>query len=671
MSKSKRDRNIMRVGFLLGILFVCTSGLWAKSAPAGDQGTPAGGQGSARPIDDELLKMVPAESMFCIRANNFEYTVHTIDQFLAGASPSPMAASVLVRTQFAKVLGSPELKGVNMNGSFAIFGMTVAGEPTETNPASNVFLGGLVPVTDYKQFISDNPNCGQPDETAVSKITIDKKTVILVTQVGNYALISSADNYDNLVATAKIISAAKTAGLVNALDDNEAKLAAKEPLWIYGNVQQASKTFAPLVFGQLEKAKTKIEKAKLSGQKLAVDPAAAISMYASILETIMKETKTLSLTVRPKANVCNLMVSVTAMPGTDMANTFVADATAEQDNKLLVYLKDGAMMNFGYKIDSPFWKKLYIKGVDMLAAIAGESMTAEDIAKTKALMVDAFECLGGPIAFSFSVDAKNRPPFAIKYFITVKDEKKFSRLVEETAEMMTTGGIANFYKSLGMKMSFTIMRGVDRYKDVSIDSAKLAMKSTEPNSPQGQMIKAMYGDGFDYRWGTVGGLCVCAVGGDVNSAIREMIDEVKADGPKQMAAEMKAALTLLPQTDKSDFVGTYNFLRWLKVMTAFAPVPMPQMDMPTKSNIAFAAKAGSGRMVMDIAVPKEHLTEIMTASMAMQQQTMQQQIKEMPMPAEPTMPQSWWTCPMHPQLRMPQKGACPVCGMNLIPLKSP
>jgi hypothetical protein len=229
-----------------------------------------------------------------------------------------------------------------------------------------------------------------------------------------------------------------------------------------------------------------------------------------------------------------------------------------------------------------------------------------------------------------------------------------------------------------MEMGFTIKQDVDRYKDVSIDSAKLAMKSTDPNSPQGQMINAMYGDGFDYRWGTVDGLFVCAVGGDVNSTIREMIDEVKADSPKQMAAEMKTALTLLAETGKADFVGTYNFLRWLKMLVAMVPVPMPpaQMDMPTKSNIAFAAKAGNGRMVVDIVVPKEHLMEIMAASLViqqqmMQQQMMQQQMKEMPMPAEPTMPQSWWTCPMHPQVHMPQKGECPICGMNLIPLKSP
>jgi Cu(I)/Ag(I) efflux system membrane fusion protein len=27
-----------------------------------------------------------------------------------------------------------------------------------------------------------------------------------------------------------------------------------------------------------------------------------------------------------------------------------------------------------------------------------------------------------------------------------------------------------------------------------------------------------------------------------------------------------------------------------------------------------------------------------------------------------------WTCAMHPQIRMPQPGNCPICGMELIPL---
>ena len=29
-----------------------------------------------------------------------------------------------------------------------------------------------------------------------------------------------------------------------------------------------------------------------------------------------------------------------------------------------------------------------------------------------------------------------------------------------------------------------------------------------------------------------------------------------------------------------------------------------------------------------------------------------------------------WTCSMHPQIRMPKPGKCPICGMTLIPVKT-
>jgi len=271
----------------------------------------------------------------------------------------------------------------------------------------------------------------------------------------------------------------------------------------------------------------------------------------------------------------------------------------------------------------------------------------------KTLAADATDCVGGPIACSASIDTKTKPPFVAKYVIAVKDKEKFNRLIEEATQMFNTSGIMDFYKDMGIETGFTIQQGVDRYKDVSIDSAKLTMKSTDANSPQGLMINAIYGGGFDYRWGMVDGLWACTIGGNANSAIRELIDQVKAGGPKQIGDEMKAALMLLPDADKADFVVTYNFLRLFKMMTAMAPVPTPQMDIPTKSNIVFAGKAGNGKMAVDMALPKEHLTEIMAVFQMMQQQ------------------QKPWTCSMHPQVRMSQKSKCPICGMDLVPIKSP
>ena len=612
MFKSRRLRNAVVAGLL--VLSVLAAGSVAQT--------------SAKPTDDQLLDMLPAQSLFCIRINNFEYTISQTDQFLAGVSPMPIGISMLVRMQFANLLGNPQLTGVNMNGSFAIFGAILPGEPTQTNPASNMFVGILVPVTDYKQFISDNPNCGEPDEKGISKITNNGAPILLVTQAGNYALMSWANDYDKLAEMAKVISATKTAGFAGALDAAEAKLAVTEPIWAYGNVQQASKAFGPLVFGKIEQIKAEMKNAEANSPETPpMNIQNIINMYVGILETLMKETQSLSIAINPKPNVLNITKTISAVPGTDMAKMFAADTSTEQENKLLGYLEDGAMMNFGIRMNSPFWKKLNVKGIDLLSTIAGESMSTEDIAKMKTLAINVIDCLGGPVACSISIDAKNKPPFAIKYVIAVKDTGKFNQLTEEAMQMMNTSGIMDFYKQLGMEASFTIKRNIDRYKDVAIDSAKLTMKSADAGSMQGQMINAMYGGGFDYRWAMVDGLCVMSVGGDVNSAIRQLIDQVKAGGPKQIGAEIKAALALLPEANKADFLVTYNLLRAFKMLPAILPLPIPQVDIPTKSNIVAAGKVGDGRIVVDIAVPKEHLTEIMAVFLTMQQQMMQMQEK--------------------------------------------
>ncbi|MGB2863017.1 MAG: hypothetical protein WBC05_06805 [Sedimentisphaerales bacterium] len=348
-----------------------------------------------------------------------------------------------------------------------------------------------------------------------------------------------------------------------------------------------------------------------------------MNMYSGILEVLMKEIKSVSIAINPKSDVLNITKTILAVPGTDMAKMLTADATSQRENTLLTYLEDGAIANFGATINTSFWKKLNVRSIDLFAAMSGDSMSAEDITEFKTLITNITDCFDGPLAYSFSNDAKKKPPFAVKYVIAVKDEKKFAQYIEKATDIMNTSGIMDFYKSFGIETGFSIKSVVDSYKGISISSAKLTMKSTDTNSPQAQMITSMYGDGFDYRWGMTDGLFVCAVSGDVNSTIRELIDQVKTDSPKQIGAEMKAALSLLPETNKADFVVTINALRLFNMATSMVPIPIPPMDVQTKSNFVIAGRAADGRMVVNIAVPKQHLMEIMSAVMTMQQQTAQ------------------------------------------------
>jgi len=190
---------------------------------------------------DNLLTMVPAESLFCVRINNLDKALTQMDQFLAGVYPTPVSA--LVKAQLAEKFGDPTLKGVNTNGSFAVFGTITPGEPVGDD-----LISALIPITDYKQFISANPKLSQPDANGVSKIAGENGLVI---QVGNYALLKSPKSYGKLITTAKSISAG-SAGLASVLDAGQAKQAAQAPAWAYVNMQIVSKTFGPMLRGQIE-----------------------------------------------------------------------------------------------------------------------------------------------------------------------------------------------------------------------------------------------------------------------------------------------------------------------------------------------------------------------------------------------------------------------------------
>lgn len=604
MFKSGSFRLIVTAGLMVLIIFAAT--LCAQSSS-----------------NSELLKMIPAKSLFCVRINNFDYTLNQIDQFLTGISPMPMGVSMLVRMQLANLLGSPQLNGVNTNSSFAVFGASV-GEPVEGNPFANIFVGILAPVTDYKQFIEGNTNCTAPDDKGISKITMNGAPVMLVKKAGGYALISRANVYDKLDTMAKAISSTSTAGLNGALDAAEAKLAETEPIWAYGNVQQANEAFGPLItakFQEIQMMMTSMQAGQTGASQESIKN--VMNMYSGLLKVLMKETKAVSVAINPKSNVLSITKTISAVPGTEMAKMFTAGSSSQSENTLLTYLEDGALANFGAMINTPFWKMLNVRSIDLYAAMAGGKMSEDDIKEMKTLAADIIDSAKGPVAYTISTNTNTKPPFAVKYFIAVKDENKFNQILDKAIQMMSSSGIMDFYKGMGLETSFSTRSGVDSYKNVSINAAKLSMKAADAGSPQGQMITSMYGEGFDYRWGMVEGLFVGTFSGDVDATMHQSIDQVKSDSPKQIGSEMKAALELLPGANKADFIVTLNVLRLIKMVTSMVPIPLPPMDIQTRSNIVIAGSAADSRMVVNIAVPKQHLTEIMSAFMSMQQKNQQ------------------------------------------------
>ena len=389
-------------------------------------GLSCGVAGGASQAGADLLGVVPAESVFCLRVNNFEYTINQIDQFLAGLSPVPLGLSMMVRMQFAGILGDPQLGGVDMNGTFGAFGLPMPGS-MGPDPNENIFVGILVPVTDYNAFLA-GPNVSQPDAQGISQITVQGVPVMAVKQAGRFALVTGMAYYDMLATVADSIASGRSATLasVPGLADGDV---AGAPVWAYID----AKALAPLLSAQISGGGAMpggTEPPTPYGTE-PTGPGAAAPMpmmmgmdFAAMADDLPVQSVTLGLT--PSANVLTIMVDITALPGTELAQTFV--------------------------------------------------------------------------------------------------------------------------------------RG--------------------------------------------------------SAGLQEMFDAIGAKAPGLMGAEMSVISNLLPQAGRADVVGTYDLMQ-LVSLAAVVPMPLPielpQIAAPSKSGIAYAVAADSGKMTIDIAVPKEHVAEIIAS----------------------------------------------------------
>jgi hypothetical protein len=580
--------------------------------------------------NEQILNIVPADVLFCARVKNLEYTANMIDQFLVGISPVPLGTSILVRTQLARILGTADPAGVNVAGSFAIF---TTAEPNQTIP--DIYV--LIPVTDYSRITDVNTNVPKPDVNGISTIMLDGKPFSCITKVSSYALL--ARDYTKTLRMARLLSAADTPTLFAALGPDEVKQADSDLIWAYGNIAKTSKIYGQTLFQKIEQLKIIMQKsADPNKPKSPMKPAFMIEAYAHLLKILLDEGQSLTIATSPKPDLLLVKTLFKARSGTETAGILTGDSETQRKNNLGGYLDDGAVMNSVAWINHGSMKKLSYKTIDWMSQSAGRDPNADDVVKFKKISAELVDSLGDLCICSFSVDTNNKPPFDGEYFLMVKDADRFNRATDEFVHAWAGSVFDDFYKKMGAKTAFTIKRGVDNYKGISIDASTFDMKWGDGNSPEFKMLNNMYGRGISYRCAIVNGLWISKISSDPN-ALYKVIDQVKAGPSLVMCSEMQKAFALIPDANSKDFFATYNYLRLFKMMKAAMPDQMPAVDIPTKSNLVFAVIMRNGTVSVDIAIPKEHLSEIMTMfQMAMQQQMQQQKQPTTTSPPSPNSP---------------------------------
>lgn len=589
---------------------------------------------------DNLMALVPAESLFCVRINDFDQMFTDLDQYLTGVAPMPFYE--MVRMQLADMLGDPTLDSVDMKGNFVIFGVAegLSGMSGTNDPNTpEVMIAGLIPIEDFQGYQSKNTACSPADENGICRMNSGTRGKFLIASVGRYVLLAKPSNYNQVAALVKEISAKTNVGLAGTLDPAELNRAVTEPIWAYSNIQQVKQAFGPMIDEGLAQMKASFVQMQAQGNTGMGNISAIMDIYWRIVDCLMTQTGYVSLTANPQPTVCTVTTCLSALPDSEMAGLFARNTAAAPDNRLLGYLEDPAMMNIVLRMDSPLIRQSYIKSMDLYSMIGGNGDPA-GLEKLQKLTTEWIAASGDPAACTIQAGPAGEM-FTMKYISAVKDNKQFRDLMNEYMKAMDTPLFTDLYKNFGMTFDVSTQPEIETYKGVSIDAATFGIQMTDPNTQQAKMVEAMYGGGIDYRWAVVDGYCVYAAGGAVENAIHQLIDDVKAGGVKPVNPAVQSALAMIPNAQQSDFAGTFNMLNTMnifgKMMTGVkdANMPFPDMNFTSTSNIAFAGTAGDGKLEVQTVLPKEHLQEIATMMASFQPPQPQPQAQPQPDSAVP------------------------------------
>ncbi|MFC1739191.1 hypothetical protein ACFL1G_09095 [Planctomycetota bacterium] len=586
--------------------------------------------GNTRAADDALMKMLPDDCSFCVRINDLSGSLAKMDQYLTGAAP--IGAAMLVNTQLAGIVGDPTLTGIEMNGTFLVIGL------------SDMTVGLLVPVTNYAEFVKNNPNCNQT-EGRIALLTSPNSPMgafAMVQITSKYALVVPESEKASLV-NLKAALTKVSSPLSGKLTEAQVKEAATAPVWAYVNLASLYDQFSPMILAQMEKAEQEMpaEMTSSMGDMITF----YLKVYKEMLKQIAGEADSATITLTPEMANLTIDTSLRAKEGSELAQMLVADPKADDTFKFTGYLDNDNAVNGLMKIDPPSMTKMYDKMFDILEKSKDSPELAEQVTKLKALTHKMLTAMGDEIAFSFSY-AAGKPPFKLREVIAVKDMDAMKQLTKDFMEF--TG---DFYAAMGMPMDFEYETGMATYKNATIDKMVLTFPpSDDPNDPMQAVIEQMYGGDLVYTIAQSADTYYVAMGEDSEADIKALIDQDASASP---TGETKAAIDLLQKTPYNEFVCSVNVI---KLMTGLGglmqnmgpmmqncgdgePTPMPDifggLNIPSQSSLAIGGQIADGQLGMRTVLPKQHLMEIFGAVMQIQQKMMPQQ---MPQPSQQSTP---------------------------------
>ncbi|MBE0536361.1 MAG: hypothetical protein IH624_11885 [Phycisphaerae bacterium] len=547
---------------------------------------------------DEMLALLPAECLLCVRINKLDTTLGAVDQYIAGISPIPVSLAMLAKMQIGKLLSDPMLTGVNSQGDFALFATPLPADPDAPAFMPQVALGMLVPVSSrefYKNY-SDSEIPGS-----------------------KYALIALEPTMAQSLAAVK--KQMLSSSLARGLAADTLRQSKASPIWAYANIAGAMKAFGPILFAQIDQMSAMIPQNTQPGGEINAKMTGA---YVDFIKTYATQLDSLSLVLDPRPDTLNAAITLSALPNTELAALLVRDPAMKPGYSLGGFLNGPAAVNVLAKVNRPLFARLNTSMMNLLAEAMADTMPAENLAKWSALAASSMDVTGDELAISFSI-APGMPPAALKQIVMIKN-------ADAVLGMMQQGLAAanEMYKAMDMNAVLALKAG-ETYRQSQIYTLTFDMKlPPEADEQQQQIYEQMMGSGFNYRLAVTSKMMLMTSGPDADADIRKLIDQTAAASPPAPAEDLRTALAVVPNAASADFVASVNVPRLVSGMGAMMgamPVPnaeamaamFSQMNVPTKSCVGLAGTIESGRATLQVVLPKQHLLELVMMAGAMQQ----------------------------------------------------
>ena len=590
--------NSLRTQIIVATVSLLATSVWAAEA--------------RRPRADRVLRLTPAESLFCVRINNLSGALSQATEFLTGIVPDGFDAQTMVMAKLGGMIGQERMDQVRQRGNFTLFAVMLPDGEGNQGPFANLFVGVLVPVKDYDAFVGG----AGPAERGVVTIDVDGQPRAVAARCGRFALLSLPGAEDKLRRVRRMLRSENTS-LGDVLSAEEKKLAATAPIWLYANVEKASVLVKPMVFGKLEQMRAELEKASEKGDMPLANAEGIIRFYGALLDMMMSETASVAVGVTPSADACRVTFAMKAVPGTKLAGTMAAVPHASAYKRALGNLHDGAAINFAAAMDGEAWEKSYHLFIDLMPKMIDAEISQAELADLRELISTSFGAIGESLSFSFVPEGEGPGMFSMQYVFEVEDGAAMDDAIKEGLLLTNSAVYRELMECFGLRAQATIESDTQTYRGVRINAARLTFETDDEDSPQGQMLAAMWGSGLDYRWGMTDGYCVYVIGKEADQHARKLIDQIKAGGAKGVCSEMKAALEAIPNSEKADAVGTFNYVRILNATLSAMPLAngksLPPLNAPTEGNVAFAAFSGDDGFTIELVLPKKHVAEIKSA----------------------------------------------------------